>query len=252
MVQLSVIIIARNEAHNISDCIKSCQFASEIIVVDDFSTDETVKIAKSLGAQVVQRSLNGDWGAQQTFAISLATQPWILLIDADERVSAALAKQIVEKVEANELIAYFIQRQNKFYFNRATHGILRPDYVLRLMPKEGSYVEGYVHPQIITPYPTQKLKGDLYHYTYDNWDQYFNKFNKYTTLSAQKHFEKGKKCCFFRDIILRPFWAFFKIYLIQGGFLDGKMGWILSVNHYFYTMNKYVKLYALQNSKGKL
>lgn len=252
MVPLSVVIIARNEAHNIVDCIQSCQFAHEIIVVDDFSTDETVELSKSLGAQVVQRALASDWGAQQTFAISLATQPWILLIDADERVSDALAAQIKQKVEANQQIAYFIQRQNKFHFNKATHGTLRPDYVLRLMPKEGSYVEGYVHPQIVTPYPTQKLQGDLYHYTYDNWDQYFNKFNKYTTLSAQKYLDQGKKCSFVRDILLRPFWAFLKIYLIQGGFLDGKMGWILSVNHYFYTMNKYVKLYTLQKSKGKL
>lgn len=252
MIPLSVVIIAKNEAHNIVDCIKSCFFAKEIIVVDDFSTDETVEIAKSLGADVVSRALNGDWGAQKTFGIALATQPWILLLDADERVSELLAKQIIQKVEQNKPIAYWIKRQNKFHFNRATHGILRPDDVLRLMPKEGTYVDGYVHETVISPYPTEKLKGDLFHYTYDNWEQYFNKFNKYTTLSAQKYLESGKKCHFLRDIMLRPFWAFLKVYFIQGGFLDGKMGWILSVNHYFYTMNKYVKLYTLQKSKGKL
>jgi hypothetical protein len=96
------------------------------------------------------------------------------------------------------------------------------------------------------------MKKFMYHYTYDNWQQYFNKFNNYTTLAAAKYKEQGKKCYFFRDIILRPFWAFIKVYFLQGGFLDGKLGWILSVNHYFYTMSKYVKLYYLYKSNGKL
>lgn len=252
MIELSVIIVARNEQHNIADCIKSCQFATEVIVIDDYSTDDTVQIATELGAKVIQRSLNGDWGGQQTFAINQATKEWIFLIDADERVSPELATQIIQSIEKNEKNAYWIQRQNKFHFNKATHGILRPDFVCRLMPKEGTYVEGYVHQQIITPYPHKKLTGYLYHYTYDNWEQYFNKFNKYTTLSAEKYKKNHKKCSFLKDIVLRPFWAFIKVYFIQGGFLDGKMGWILSVNHYFYTMNKYVKLYYLYKSNGKL
>lgn len=249
---LSVIIIARNEAHNIKDCLQSCGFADEIIVVDDFSEDETVAIAQSMGAVVVQRHLDGDWGAQQTFAMNQASKPWLFLLDADERISEALAMEIQKITRTAPDRAYWVQRQNQFHFNKATHGVLRSDRVLRLMPKAGSYVEGFVHPQIVTPYPTAKLSGALLHFTYDNWEQYFNKFNKYTTLSAKKYQQQGKKCSFFKDILIRPFWAFIKVYLIQGGFLDGKMGWILSVNHYFYTMNKYVKLYTLQKSKGKL
>lgn len=120
------------------------------------------------------------------------------------------------------------------------------------MPAEGSHVEGYVHPAIVTPYPNKKLNGFMYHYTYDNLDQYFGKFNNYTKLAAEKYKKQNKKCSFFKDIVLRPMWAFIKVYLLQGGFLDGKIGWILSVNHYFYTMNKYVKLYYLYKSNGKL
>ncbi|RKS85952.1 glycosyltransferase involved in cell wall biosynthesis [Orbus hercynius] len=252
MLEISVLIVAKNEQHNIGDCIKSCQFAKEVIVIDDYSSDDTAKIATSLGAKVIQRALAGDWGGQQTFAIEQASYDWIFLIDADERVSDELAQQISEAVNRNDKTAYWIQRQNKFRFNKATHGILRPDFVCRLMPKQGTYVEGYVHQQIVTPYPSQKLSGYLYHYTYDNWEQYFNKFNKYTTLSAEKYKKNHKKCYFFKDIMLRPLWAFMKVYFIQGGCLDGKMGWILSVNHYFYTMNKYVKLYYLYKSNGKL
>lgn len=252
MVDVSVLILARNEKQNIVDCINSCSFAKEIIVIDDNSTDETPELARELGARVINRAMNGDWGGQQTFAIQQASFPWIFFIDADERCTPELAKQIEAAVEKNEQVAYWVQRKNKFHFNEATHGVLRPDFVCRLMPTKDSYVEGYVHPAIITPYPNKKLSGFMYHYTYDNWPQYFNKFNNYTTLAAEKYKKAGKGCSFFGDIVLRPLWAFIKVYFLQGGILDGKMGWILSVNHYFYTMTKYVKLYHLYKSNGKL
>ena len=184
MATVSVIILARNEEHNIHDCIESVQFADEVLVIDDFSTDNTVTIAEEMGARVVQHAMNGDWGAQQTFGIEQAKSDWILFLDADERISEPLAKEIQDIVVNKPNKAYWIQRRNKFHHNHATHGVLRPDYVLRLMPKEGSYVEGYVHPAIITPYPTEKLQHPMHHYTYDNWHQYFNKFNNYTTLSC--------------------------------------------------------------------
>lgn len=252
MSDVSVIIVAKNEENHIADCISSCNFADEIILIDDFSSDKTVEIATNLGAKVTQRGLNGDWGAQQTFAINQATKKWVFLIDADERVSPELSEQIKSAVNKDEPVAYWIKRKNQFQFNKVTHGVLRMDSVLRLMPKQGSHVKGFVHQTIMTPYPEKKLAGFLYHRTYDNWEQYFNKFNHYTTLAAKKYNEKNKKCSFFKDIIIRPFWAFIKMYFIQGGFLDGKLGWIFSVNHYFYTMNKYVKLYYLQKSNGKL
>lgn len=252
MVDVSVLILARNEKNNIVDCITSCSFAKEVIVIDDNSTDETPQLATELGARVINRSMNGDWGGQQTFAIQQAKCPWIFFIDADERCTPELVKEIEKAVEKNEQVAYWVQRRNRFHHDSATHGVLRPDYVCRLMPTKDSYVEGYVHPAIITPYPNKKLGGFMYHYTYDNWPQYFNKFNNYTTLAAEKYKKAGKSCSFLGDIVLRPMWAFIKMYFLQGGFLDGRLGWILSVNHYFYTMTKYVKLYYLYKSNGKL
>lgn len=252
MVDLSVLILAKNEERNIADCIKSCNFAKEIIVIDDNSTDNTKNIALDLGAVVINRAMNGDWGGQQTFAIQQAKYDWIFFIDADERCTTELAKEISDAVNKNEKNAYWIQRKNKFRHNKAEHGILRPDYVCRLMPTKDSYVEGFVHPTIITPYPNKKLSGYMYHHTYDNWGQYFNKLNNYTTLAAEKYKKNNKRVSFFKDIILRPLWAFFKVYIINLGFLDGKLGWIFSVNHYFYTMTKYVKLYYLYKDNGKL
>ena len=252
MVDVSVIILAKNEEEKIGNCIKSCLFANEILVIDDGSTDKTVEIAKTLGARVLHRSMNGDWGAQQTFGIQQASFDWIFFIDADELCTPELAKEIEDVVTRNEPGEYWIKRINKFIHNKATHGVLRPDYVSRLMPKKDSYVEGYVHPAIITPYSKKKLKAHMYHYTYDNWTQYLNKLNNYTTLAAEKYKKDNKKCGFFKDIVFRPTWAFIKMYILNKGFMDGKMGWILSVNHYFYTMNKYVKLYYLYKSNGKL
>ena len=252
MSTLTVIILAKNEEQNIKDCIDTVGFADEVLVIDDFSTDQTPEIAASMGARVVQHAMNGDWGGQQTFAIQEAKSKWILFLDADERISPELGAESVTAVQKDEPKAYWMQRRNKFHHNKATHGVLRPDYVLRLMPAEGSYVEGYVHPAIITPYEEAKLQGPMYHYTYDNWQQYFNKFNNYTTLAAEKYKDAGKSCSFFKDIIIRPIGAFFKVYIFDRGFLDGKMGFILSVNHYFYTMIKYVKLYYLLKSNGKL
>lgn len=252
MVSVSVLIIAKNEEHNIEDCIQSVPFAAEVLVIDDFSTDKTKELAEALGARVIQRAMNGDFGTQQTFAIESATCPWVLILDADERISEPLGREIEKVVARGEKAAFWIQRENRFKYNQATHGILRPDWVNRLFPAEGSRAEGFVHQELITPYPNKKLHGMMYHYTYDNWDQYFGKFNNYTRLAAEKYKEKGKQCGFVKDIVLRPIWAFIKVYFINLGFLDGKLGFILSVDHYFYTMTKYVKLYYLNKSNGKL
>ena len=144
MPKLSVLILAKNEEKNIQDCIESVSFADEIIVIDDFSEDNTKIIADRLGAKVIQRNMAGDWGSQQTFAIEQASYQWILFLDADERISTELAREIQEVVKSNRQVAYWIRRENKFRNNSAKHGILRPDFVCRLMPRNGSRVEGYV------------------------------------------------------------------------------------------------------------
>jgi len=252
MDKISALILAKNEAANIAECIKSVSFCDEVLVIDDFSTDDTVKIAKSLGARVIQKDMAGDWGEQQTFAIKSAGCPWVLFIDADERVTENLAQEIKEVLQKGELVSGWIKRRSVFRHNKAAHGVLRPDWVDRLFPAKGSYVTGKVHPKIVAPYKEVRLKGEMLHYTYESWEQYIRKLNNYTSLAAQKYEKEGRSCSFLKDVVLRPFWAFLKVYIFDLGFLDGKMGWALSVNHYFYTMNKYLKLYHLKKSGGKL
>ena len=187
MATLTVIILAKNEEQHMKDCIASAQFADEVLLIDDGSTDKTVEIAESMGARVVHHAMNGDWSQQRRFAVEEARSEWIFFLDADERISPELQREVQDVLAKNEKKAYWIERSNVFHHNKATHGVLRPDYVLRFMPKEGTNIEGFVHETISSTYPEAKLHGKMYHYTYDNWHQYFNKFNNYTTLAAKKY-----------------------------------------------------------------
>lgn len=250
---ISVVLLTRNEERNVSECLQSCDFAVEIVVVDDDSTDQTVAIAESMGAKVFHRSLNGDWGAQKMFGIQKATCPWIFLIDADERVTPTLRASIRAVVTgAKPKRAYLIQRENHFTSADVKHGCLRPDWVLRLLPREGAHSVGKVHEAVVTPFDEEKLEGRLKHFPYASWDSYYRKIELYSRLSADKYLSEGKHCNFVSDILLRPLWAFFKVYVINRGFMDGKLGFIFSMNHCFYTMSKYVRYYYLKNYGGKI
>ena len=250
MSTVTVIILAKNEEKNIRDCIQSAVFADEIIVIDDFSTDNTAHIAKNLGAKVIPHAMNGNWGAQQTFAIEQATSKWIFFLDADERFTPELAAETKQAIAKEEFCAYKVPRLNYFIGEVVRHCGWYPDYGYHLIPRENVHVEGYVHPQFIHNYTTRFFKNHLIHYPYTSWEQYFNKFNLYTRLAAEKNYANGKRANFLLDIVLRPYIAFLKMFIIKKGFLDGRLGFTLSVFHFFYTMAKYVKLYWLQKQKG--
>ncbi|HWR44305.1 glycosyltransferase family 2 protein [Sporomusa sp.] len=244
---LSVLILAKNEEQRIADCIKSASFADEIIVIDDYSTDNTVTIATELGARVVQRGLDGNWGEQQTFAILQATTDWIFFLDADERINLPLREEIEKAVALNERVAYRTPRLNHLMGYPLRHGGWYPDYVPRLFPRDSVRFEGLVHPAPVYSLALKTCKSPIIHYTYSSWEQYFNKLNVYTKLAAEKNALKGKQVNFLGDIVLRPMFAFIKLYILRAGWRDGKAGFILAVFHYFYTMAKYVKLYYIQN-----
>jgi glycosyltransferase involved in cell wall biosynthesis len=241
---LSVVILAKNEESRIRDCLESCSFADEIVIVDDESTDKTVDIAREFGAKIYTRNLNGDWGAQQNYSISKATYNWVFLLDCDERISPELKENILAAIKNGDLKSYRVQRENHFRHFKATHGTMRPDWVLRLMPNNGINVAGQVHSKITTPYPQENLKGFLIHWPYRNWDHYYGKLNQYSKLSADKYADQKKGTSFVRDVVFRPIWAAFKVYFFNRGFLDGKMGFIFAANHYSYTLQKYVRYYT--------
>jgi glycosyltransferase involved in cell wall biosynthesis len=244
MPKLAVLIITFNEAENIAACIESATFADEIVVIDSGSSDDTTGIAQWCGARVVTRKFDG-FGPQRNFALSQTDADWVMYLDADERITHALAAEIRQAIEKGEPAAYEILRHNYAFGQRIMHGGFRSDYSLRLYPRTAVSWEGAVHEQATVSVPKRKLRNIMLHHTYTDWDRYFVKFNSYTTLMARKMREQGRRSSMLH-IIFRPGWAFFRVYILQSGWRDGKIGFILAACHYFYTMTKYVKLYYWQ------
>ncbi len=249
--KLVAVVLTKNSESILKQCLTSLSFADEILVIDDMSTDHTRELAESCGAKVITRVMNGDFGAQRRFAIDASNGEWILFIDSDEIVTPELAKEIRSAVKQPEKRAYEVRRKNQFQYHQISHGSMRSDAVLRLYPKEGLVVEGRVHERVISPYPISQLHNPMLHYPYKDWSAMIGKLDTYTEYLAKQQLEKNKKTNFFSGALLKPTWAFIKVYLINRGFLDGKMGLMFAVHHAYYTFMKYAKYYLMVNSQGK-
>jgi glycosyltransferase involved in cell wall biosynthesis len=250
MAELTIVILTKNEASNIGDAVchaKRC--TNHVLVVDCGSEDDTVSIAEKAGATVIFRQWDNDFSAQRNFALTAVKTEWVLFLDADERLNDDLIKSIQTVLSRNIHKQYILKFKVCLFGKELNHGVLRPDYIKRMFPTNSVHWVNKVHEQPVCPLPVEKLSGYVKHYTITTWTQYLQKSNQYTSLAAAKYAENGKKSHFFTQVVLKPAWAFFKVYILQGGFLDGKTGWILSVEHYFYTMNKYVKLYFDHDKK---
>jgi len=241
---LSVVILAKNEERHIAGCLESCAFADEIIVVDDESTDKTAEIAQAHGAKIYTRSLNGDWGSQQNFAVGKASFRWVFILDCDERITPELKKSIEECIQKDEKKAYKIQRENHFHHFSATHGTLRPDWVLRLLPNEGIRVVGQVHQKITTPFPEEKSAVFLSTGPTATGIT-TTESSTITAVRAPLNTQKKRR-------VFRFFGTWFSVrsgplsrsISLTAVSLDGKMGFIFAANHYSYTLQKYVRYYT--------
>lgn len=244
MAKLAILILTLNEEENIVPCVESAAFADEIVVVDSGSSDRTAELATQLGAKVVFHKFDG-FGSQRNFALSQTDAEWVMYLDADERITPALAEEIRQTVDNGEAAAYEILRHNYAFGQFIMHGGFRPDYSLRLYPRSAVLWDGVVHEQANVTVPKRKLRCVMVHHTYTDWERYFNKFNSYTTLMARKMYDQGRRGAIIH-ILFRPWWAFLKVYIFQSGWRDGRIGFILSAFHFFYTMVKYVKLYYMK------
>lgn len=251
MTKLAVLILTYNEEKHIAECIASASFADEIVVIDSGSTDATRKIAESLGAKVAIRSMTDGFAAQRNFALTQTEADWVMFLDADERITAELAAEVQDAVDRNEPAAYEILRHNYVFRRLLLHGSFRPDYSLRLYPRIAINWTGLVHETAHVTCPVRRLKAVMLHYTYDDWDRYFAKFNSYTGMMARKMFEQGKRAGL-PEILFRTWWGFVRVYILQSGWRDGKLGLVFSLLHGFYTFVKYIKLDDLyRTSKRK-
>ena len=160
-------------------------------------------------------------------------------MDADERLTENLIAEIKKVISENKKALYQFERRTSAFGKDFKYGVLSPDYVKRMFPvKEGNW-QGKVHESVISELPLIKLSGYIKHYTYKDFEQYISKMNVYSSIWAEN---SNKKVGFIKDIMLRPVFAFIKMYVIQLGFLEGWMGFVLAANYSLYTLNKYAKL----------
>ncbi len=239
---LSVVVITKNEEQNIGRCLESVKWADEIILVDTQSTDRTCEIAGKYGARIFSPEWRG-YGRAKREGVRLAKGRWILSVDADEEVSPELAEEIkgIMHNEANRS-GFFMARRTNFLGRWIRHSGWSPDLVLRLFLKaEGNFDEAVVHEKVILNGETGYLRGKLLHYSYPNLEQYLEKFNRYTTLGAEEAFHRGKRSRWW-DIVVRPPVAFVKHYISRQGFRDGLEGFVISVMSSVAVLVKYAKL----------
>jgi glycosyltransferase involved in cell wall biosynthesis len=247
---LSVIIITKNEAHAIEDCLRSVAWADEIVVVDSGSTDNTVNICQQYGAKV---TATADWpgfGRQKNRALALATQPWVLSIDADERVTPELQAEIKQAITNNADASYRMPRSSSYCGQFIKYSGWSPDYISRLFKRGyGKFSDDLVHERLLTDHATLTLQSSLLHISYINLDEVLDKINRYSTDGAAMSLARGKSASL-GSAIAHGIWAFVRTYFIRLGFLDGKMGFVLAVSNAETTYYRYLKLSFLQ-SKNK-
>jgi glycosyltransferase involved in cell wall biosynthesis len=248
---LSVVIITKNEAHAISDCLRSVAWAEEIIVVDSGSTDGTVDICQKLGATI---NVTEDWpgfGKQKNRALALASQPWILSIDADERITPELQEEIKQVIATNANASYRMPRSSSYCGQFIKHSGWAPDYITRLFKRGcGEFSEDLVHERLLTQHPTLTLKNPLLHISYINLEEVLDKVNRYSTAGAEMSFTNGNSATLSKAIG-HGIWAFIRTYFIRLGFLDGKMGFVLAFSNAETTYYRYLKLTFLNQDNVK-
>ena len=246
MNKLSLYVITKNEEKTLGACLKSVQgLADEIILVDSFSTDKTLEIAKKYGAKIYQKEFI-NFKIQKQFALDKCSGDWVLNLDADEELSPKLKQKILEIINkpVKEKL-FFLQEQVTFLGRKMKHSGLTGHFKERLAYHQGTkYIESTVHEKFTNDGPVGYVRGAYYYHTpYTSIEQYFNKFNLYSTLGAQYLFEKGKKFHVI-NLFRQPF-DFIKTYILHLGFLDGIHGFLWAWFSSVYPTVKYAKLWHL-------
>lgn len=241
--QVSVIITTFNEEVNIEDCITSALWADEVLVVDSFSKDRTVEIASRLPAEILQREYFGS-AAQKNWSLDRVRHEWVLVLDADERVTEPLAREILELlIERPKANGYYLRRRNIVLGRVIRHSGWSTDKVIRLFRKDkGRYPNRRVHADLDIEGTVPVLHHPLVHYTFRSINQYFDKLVNYAEWGAAQAFREGKRVGFV-EVGFRPLWRFARTYFVQLGFLDGLHGLVVCGLQAFGTFLKYSRLW---------
>lgn len=244
--RLSVIVITRNEQSNIGECLKSVDFANEVVVVDYASTDNTAEIARSFGAQV---HVTDDWpgfGKQKNRALGMAKGKWVLSIDADERVDQDLRNEILNAIAKKDgVMAYRFPRRSRYCGQFMRYSGWSPDWVVRLFQRgEAQFSDDVVHERLMVKNDVGDLKSPLMHLSFPDFESVLDKANRYSTAGAQSLHSKGKRASLY-GAIGHGVWAFFRTYILRRGFLDGQLGLALAISNAEGTYYRYAKRWLM-------
>jgi len=252
MHKLSTIIITKNEEHNIRRCLESVKWTDEVIIYDSGSQDNTINICKEYNCEIYNHNVWEGFGKAKHEAVCLAKNDWVFVIDADEECSEGLQKKILSILSSSDAIngvptnksdrlyAYTIKR-NPFYLGKEIkHSGWQRDYTLRLFNRQyGNFNDKIVHEYVEVNTPIGRINEVLYHYTYPNIKTHLDKMLHYSRLNAEQLLQKRKKgsIC---SALFHAIGKFFKMYILNAGFLDGKVGFILAINSAFGVWIKYI------------
>jgi len=249
---ISACVITLNEADRIEACLRSLAWCDEVVVVDSHSTDDTRARAAALGARVIERDWPG-FAAQKEFAVRAAAHDWVLVVDADERVSEALRDEIATR-RAGSLGAtagFTVPRCSQYLGRWIRHGTWYPDRSVRLFDRRHGRFEPKatydLHERVVLDGPPAPLAGELLHIPYRSINEHLQTIDRYTTIMAEGLNARGVRAGV-SDLVLHPAWRFFQFYVLKAGFLDGWRGLLLAYFAAHYVRLRYAKLLALQRA----
>lgn len=241
------LVITKNEARNIAACLDTVRWAEAIIVVDAESTDETVSIARRYTPHVYVRPWPG-FGPQKNFAIDRATSDWILIVDADERVTESLKEEILRTIRSassDDIAAFEIPRRNYFYGRRLRGGGVYPDYQIRLLRRgAGRYDDTRVHERLEVRGRIARLTQPFDHYSIPTVGDHFRKIVRYTTLAAEEKLKTTPDVSA-AQVAGHHLGTLFKSFVLRKGFRDGVPGLIAAMFAAMYTFLKYAKAWEM-------
>lgn len=245
LTSLSVIVITQNEAHNIEACLRSVHFADQIVVLDSGSTDETLQLARQLGAEVSVSTQWQGFGVQKNRALALATSDWVLSIDADERLSVELQAEIQQVLEHPVGDAYCFPRLSSYCGQYIQHSGWYPDPVTRLFRRGAAqFSDEIIHEKLVVNGQVSPLQNRLLHESFPDFETVLDKVDRYSSAGAQRLLSKGRSSSF-PKALGHGLWAFIRTYFLQMGFLDGWMGLALAISNAEGTYYRYLKLWLL-------
>jgi glycosyltransferase involved in cell wall biosynthesis len=251
MPRVSVAVVVLNEEERLRACLESVVWAEELVVVDAGSSDKTVAIAREFTDRVLFRAWDR-YGAQKNFALDQCQGDWILSLDADERVSEALRREIAATLARGpEEAGFFLPRRNLFEGRWLRHGGLYPDWQLRLFRRgRGAFGERAVHESVRVDGPTGRLRAPLIHESYRSVADAVARLNRYSDLAARELAAAGRGGTLV-DLLARPAWRFVSMYALRAGFLDGWRGLVLAALHAHYVFLRAAKVRELASERRR-